>query len=101
MPIAAGDNYSVAANESLIIAAPGVLANDKDLNVDEEGIALKARLATAPSHGKLKLSEDGSFTYSPAKGFTGSDTFRYRDFDGRLDSATAATVTIEVGSNSP
>ncbi len=101
MPIAIDDSYTVDADEPLTIAAPGILANDKDLNLGEEGIALKARLVAAPTHGKLKLNEDGSFTYTPTKGFKGTDTFHYRTFDGHLDSAAAAKVTIEVGSKSP
>ncbi len=101
MPIAIDDAYSVAADEPLTIAAPGVLANDKDVNLGEEGIALKARLAAAPTHGKIKLNEDGSFTYTPTKGFKGTDTFHYRAFDGHLDSAAAAKVMIEVGEKSP
>jgi hypothetical protein len=34
-------------------------------------------LATKPTHGTVVLKADGSFTYTPAKGFTGSDTFTY------------------------
>ena len=60
------------------------------------GFALEARLVAGPAHGKLKLNKDGSFTYTPTAGFSGADSFRYRVFDGHLDSATVAIVTIEV-----
>ncbi|HVC94046.1 MAG TPA: putative Ig domain-containing protein, partial [Pirellulales bacterium] len=38
---------------------------------------------------------DGSFTYTPAPGFTGTDTFRYQDFDG-LSYSSTVPVTIDV-----
>jgi len=32
---------------------------------------------TDPAHGTLTLDQDGSFSYTPAAGFTGTDTFSY------------------------
>src|SRR5262249_34197229 len=77
MPVAKADTYSTVKNAPLSIEAPGVLANDTDLNLGEPGVALKARAVGQPAHGKLKLNEDGSFTYTPTSGFSGSDSFRY------------------------
>jgi hypothetical protein len=39
--------------------------------------------------------DTGRFTYSPAGGFTGSDSFRFRASDGTLLSAAEVTVTVE------
>ena len=73
-------------------AAPGVLANDTDpLN-----LALTAVLVGGPAHGTLSLASDGSFTYIPATGYYGTDTFTYEAYDGQLDS-NVATVTLTVG----
>jgi hypothetical protein len=36
---------------------------------------------TDPAHGRLALSPDGTFTYVPAKGFTGVDSFAYTASD--------------------
>ena len=36
----------------------------------------------APSHGKLALKADGSFVYTPAKDYTGTDTFTYKIMSG-------------------
>jgi hypothetical protein len=52
-------------------------------------------MVTGPSHGTLALNADGSFTYKPAKGFFGIDTFTYKAFDGKCYS-DPATVTIRV-----
>ena len=72
----------------LTVAAPGVLGND----ADPDGDPLTAVLVTGPSHGTLTLNANGSFTYTPAADFTGSDSFSYRASDGTLTS-NLATVT--------
>jgi hypothetical protein len=43
------------------------------------------------------LSSDGSFTYTPATGYSGPDSFTYKANDGTVDSNTA-TVSITVNS---
>jgi VCBS repeat-containing protein len=80
------------ANTPLSVpAATGVLANDTDAEHDP----LSALLVGAPAHGTLTLNADGSFTYTPASGFMGSDAFTYvaQDIDGQ---SNVATVTIAV-----
>ncbi len=52
-------------------------------------------LVTGPSHGTLTLNADGSFSYTPAANFNGSDSFTYRASDGTLTS-NVATVTLTV-----
>ena len=39
--------------------------------------AVTAVVVTGPAHGTLTLQTDGSFTYTPAAGYTGPDTFVY------------------------
>ncbi|KAA9150784.1 esterase-like activity of phytase family protein [Amycolatopsis acidicola] len=36
---------------------------------------------TAPAHGTLKINPDGSFSYTPEAGFTGTDSFTYSTSD--------------------
>ena len=48
-----------------------------------------------PSHGTLTLNANGSFTYTPAANYNGSDSFTYRASDGTLTS-NLATVTLTV-----
>jgi VCBS repeat-containing protein len=90
-PAAAGDAFSTAEDTVLTVAAPGVLGND----ADPDGDPLTAALVTGPSHGTLTLNVDGSFSYTPAADFAGSDSFTYRASDGTLTS-NVATVTISV-----
>ncbi len=90
-PTAVPDSYSTPQDTVLTVAAPGVLTNDTDPNGDP----LTATLVDAASHGAVTLQPDGSFVYSPAVGFHGTDTFTYTASDGTLSSATT-TVTIDV-----
>ena len=91
-PTAANDNYGAKRDAALAVAAPGVLANDSDA----DGNALTVKLASDAAHGTLTLKPDGSFSYTPTSGFTGTDEFTYAANDGKMDSA-AAKVTIAVG----
>ena len=95
-PIAVNDSYVVAKDATLNTNAPGVLANDNDLELDP----LTAVLVAPPTHGTLTLNSNGSFTYTPQAGFAGVDSFTYKASDGQA-SSNIATVTISVGSNCP
>ena len=95
-PVAVNDSYSTNINAALIVAAPGVLANDTDANLDP----LTAVKVSDPQHGTLILNTNGSFTYTPETSFTGDDTFTYQANDGALNSNTA-TVTINVSNSLP
>lgn len=90
-PTAADDAYTTTAAAPLTIPPAGVLGNDGDF----EGDNLTAVLASGPDHGDLTLNSDGSFTYTPAAGFTGTDAFTYRADDG-FDRSPTATVTLVV-----
>jgi len=87
--------YATSQNLPLTIPAPGILGND----TDPESDVLTPILDTAPANGLLTLNDDGSFTYIPAAGYFGPDSFTYFAFDGSLQSATAATVSITVNPN--
>ena len=90
-PTATNDTYATAQNTPLTIAAPGVLGND----TDPESQTLTAQLVSNPSHGTLTLNANGSFTYTPTTGYTGTDSFTYQASDGTT-SSNVATVTITI-----
>jgi hypothetical protein len=82
-PLARGDVYDNAVqNITYQTAAPGVLANDMDLNDDP----MTAVLVDDVQFGELTLNPDGSFTYIPEVNFIGGDSFTYTTFDGVLNS---------------
>ena len=90
-PVASDDAYTTVAGTPLTVAAPGVLANDVDADAD----LLTAGSASDPAGGAVVLNADGSFTYTPDAGFTGTDTFTYTAADGHGGTDTA-TVTLTV-----
>ena len=72
-PTATDDSYLVAKGLKRIVSVPGVLANDPDADGDTR----TASLVSGPAHGTLKFNANGSFTYTPAAGYIGSDSFVY------------------------
>jgi len=93
-PIAQNDVFYSKQDVDLVIAAPGILLNDCDFDND----ALSVNLLSIPIRGFLTLNADGSFTYTPSKGFFGQDKFTYSVTDSSLESKPA-TVIINVLSN--
>jgi VCBS repeat-containing protein len=91
-PTAADDVYTTDEDTALNVDAPGVLGNDSDPN---NGDTLTAAMVSGPSHGTVTLDADGSFTYTPAANYSGSDSFTYQASDGTAAS-NPATVTITV-----
>ena len=97
-PSALDDAFETDEGTTLVISAPGVLAND----TDAEGQALTASLVGGVSHGTLTLNTDGGFTYVPAAGFSGTDSFSYAAHDGAASSNTAVvTLTMQPAPTSP
>jgi hypothetical protein len=95
-PVAKPDSYSFAAGRTLAVPAPGVLAND----LDADGDTLSASEVGGIS-GSLDLRPDGSFTYSPNGGFSGSASFTYRVSDGLSSSTTTVTLTAIAATPAP
>ncbi|MEP9350510.1 Ig-like domain-containing protein [Xanthobacter sp. KR7-225] len=95
-PVSSNDAYATNQGAALTITAPGLLAND----TDADGDALTAELVSGPAHGSLVLNSDGSFTYTPEAGYSGSDGFIYKANDGVADSGSA-TATIIVAPPAP
>src|SRR4029079_352245 len=91
VPFAAADGYTTDEDVPLTVSAPGVLANDVDL----DGDTLSAALLTGPAHGTVTLNADGSFTYRPAVNYNGADSFTYRATDP-TGAWTSATVSLTV-----
>lgn len=92
LPVASADSYSTDENVDLVVTAPGVMANDSDNSEGE----LTATLVSSTSNGVLSFSPDGGFTYQPAFGFSGSDSFTYEVTDALGAASAAATATITV-----
>ena len=92
-PVVTDDSIGTAENTAVIIP---VLNNDTDVDsvLDSAIIAI----VNGPSNGTIDLI-NGSITYTPDQGFSGSDSFTYtvQDLEGAI-SLNAATATINVDS---
>jgi hypothetical protein len=108
-PEAFGDAYATDQGVDLTVAAPGLLANDLKGGWLVNSNALRAVLQTAPGNGSATLNADGSFTYTPAAGFSGQDSFTYvaeaynTNNNNLLATSAPATVTVYVnpGNSAP
>ena len=90
-PATEPDSYATTRDTPLVIEAPGVLANDNSPG----GGAMTAQLVATVSHGALALASSGAFTYTPASGFVGIDSFTYRAANANGPGNTAtATITV-------
>ena len=97
------DNLPVQASDDSAETTPGgevviaVLANDSDQ--DDIG-TLTVDGIQQPRNGRVFDNEDGTVTYVPDYGFSGTDTFAYFATDG-LGTFEKATVTVEVRTEGP
>lgn len=109
-PVATNDTYTAFGNVRISTAngAANLLANDCD--PDDTTPPCNSNLTasgptTGPTNGQATVNSDGSFSYNPNPGFTGTDSFTYTVRDtgpdniaGNADDNTdTATATITVG----
>lgn len=89
VPVGTDDpDYTTAEDTPLTVVAPGVLANDSDVDDDP----LTADLVDDVDDGTLVLNPDGSFVYTPDPDFTGTDSFTYEVDDGFVNPAVRSTT---------
>jgi hypothetical protein len=86
-PVAAADSASTTSPDAVTV---NLLTND----TDEDGDTLSVTAHTAPANGTVTRT-GGSATYTPAPGFSGTDSFGYSLADGKGGTATG-TVTVAV-----
>jgi hypothetical protein len=91
-PTATNDSASTSPSTPVTI---NVLANDSD----SDGDTLTITGSTTPAHGSVSCTAT-QCQYTPANGFTGTDTFQYTISDGHGGVATA-TVTVTVSAVVP
>ncbi|MFZ5961526.1 Ig-like domain-containing protein [Thalassococcus sp. BH17M4-6] len=95
-PDAVDDSLTVAPGEAVVIP---VLDND----TDADGDPLTVTELGDSAGGDAVLNGDGTVTYTPDDGFTGTDTFTYTidDGNGGTDTATVTVTVEDDGGNTP
>ncbi|WP_320042293.1 LamG-like jellyroll fold domain-containing protein [uncultured Desulfobacter sp.] len=94
IPIAVDDSYSMEMNTTLIVAAPGVLANDTDPSGDNFLRVIVSPNTIHPSNGTGGVGMVGKLVYTPNTDFVGTDSLTYTVKNNYGQST--ATVVIEV-----
>ncbi len=92
-PVAVNDSYPCTGNLSISIpAGSGVLANDY---MGFNPLAtITASSMTSANGGTVAVMSDGSFTYEPAAGFTGTDAFTYTLMNSTGSSVGTVSITV-------
>jgi hypothetical protein len=92
-PVAQNDSAVCAINKSIQIA---VLANDTAA-AGQSLSASSLTITSAPPHGTTSVnSMNGSVTYQPASGYSGTDSFQYTVRDGLGALSNTASVSVRV-----
>ena len=97
-PVAVDDNITVtedAAFSSLV----SLIANDTD--VDGPTKTAVAGTFTTVAGGTLVLATDGSYTYTPALNFSGTDTVDYTVTDGTFNDIGTLTINVNAVNDVP
>jgi hypothetical protein len=90
-PAAESRVFVLDRNKPLSIPAPGLARTTPATT----GSALTAAIGTNPAHGKVALKADGSFVYTPAAGFTGTDSFTFTvTVNGTATAPATATIVV-------
>lgn len=89
-------NAAPNASDDLATTSAGVpvTLSVLDNDSDPDGDVLSITLLSQPENGSIVLNGD-SMTYTPAAGFSGSDTFEYEINDGH-GGRDSATVTVSI-----
>jgi len=93
---AGGDLTPSATNDSFQTEVNMPVSGNLMANDDPGDAPAVINSHSSPTNGNLSLNPDGSFTYTPAQDFEGSDSFTYDIIDQDLDVSNSATVSVAV-----
>ncbi|MEI7460219.1 MAG: Ig-like domain-containing protein [Pirellula sp.] len=111
-PVAVNDSYATGEDIVLTVSAPGVLTNDRDVDLPNDTLSVSTFQATSTLGAIVTLLPNGQFTYDSRNapqlqrlvgGETATDTFTYtvRDLAGSLSNLATVTITVSGANDSP
>ncbi|MEA4926958.1 MAG: tandem-95 repeat protein [Syntrophomonadaceae bacterium] len=107
---AATMTLNIAGTNDVPTAANHTFATDEDVTLngsltgyaeDVDGDTLTYAKASDTIHGTVTVNTDGSFTYTPAANFNGSDSFTWSVSDGTASATATATITVDAVNDAP
>ncbi|WGX97605.1 Ig-like domain-containing protein [Nocardioides sp. L-11A] len=95
-PVAVDAVADTATTSSGDAVTTDALDND---STDGTDLADAPTIAENPAHGTASVNANGTITYTPAAGFSGTDSYTYavRDTSGSVCATTKVTVTVAQG----
>ena len=90
-PLAFAENYATGRDTALAIAAPGLLAND----TGTAPLAVVAGTVATTGGGSVTIAADGGFSYTPARGYIGRDSFGYTVRNAIGDDTATAQIQVD------
>ncbi len=111
-PVAVNDRYSTGEDTVLIVNAPGVISNDRDVDLPNDTITVNSSQTTSTLGAIVSVLPNGKFTYDSRNaaqlqrlvdGETASDTFTYtlRDAVGLTSNLATVTITVSGSNDTP
>ena len=93
-------NATPTASNGSVTTTAGTPVNGTLSASDTDGDALTFAVVTAPAHGSVSITNasTGAFTYTPASGFSGSDSFTFHATDSASNVSNTATESVTVNS---
>lgn len=91
VPVARNDVVSTLPLQSITI---NVLANDTDVDTDNQIDPATVVVVNSPSFGTVNVLPSGKIVYAPQASFNSSDTFTYTVNDTAGGTSNVATVTV-------
>src|SRR5690554_3318631 len=96
-PVAMNDAISIV-EDTIFTSTVSLLANDSD---EESAITVIAGTYTTAQGGTISIATDGTYTYTPALNFTGTDSVDYAITDGSLTDTATLTITVSPVNDAP
>ncbi|WP_373080753.1 retention module-containing protein, partial [Zhongshania sp.] len=93
IPVAGNDSFNTLEDTGLIISASNLLSNDSDL--DGDALSISAIDTSSANGGSITNNGNGTYTYTPAANYFGTDSFEYSITDSEGGSSTAkVNITV-------
>ena len=89
-------NAQASTNENTAVAVNVLAGCEYLVGGVKQLLPLHVASVTQPAHGSAKVNPDNTVTYTPASGYTGSDSFQFTAADptGLLTGGATASITV-------